>query len=134
MARENNSQTNTIIGPNTTLVGDLEVKGSIIIYGSIEGNLKADGQVRTAKDSSIIGDVNAGEAIIDGVLDGSLVTIGRATLGGSSRVVGEVHVELLVIEEGAQFTGHCEMNHGQISVPQPVKKDSAEVTIAKPSD
>ncbi len=123
MARDNSSQTNTIIGPNTSLVGNLDVKGSIIIYGSVEGDIKAAGQVRTAKDSSIRGDVTSAEAIIDGILEGSLTTAGRATLGGSSKVVGEILVDLLVIEEGAQFTGHCEMKEGKIVVPAKEQTD-----------
>ena len=130
MARETSSQTNTIIGPNTALEGDLDVKGSIIVYGSIIGNIKADGQVRTAKDSSIRGDVTSQEAIIDGILEGSLTTAGRATLGGSSKVAGEVLVDLLVIEEGAQFTGHCEMKQGQISAPTKEETDP-EVAVSE---
>lgn len=110
MAKDNNStQTNTIIGPNTTVQGDLEVNGSILVYGSIVGDLRINGSIRTAKDSYIKGTVVAEEAVIDGVLEGSLSTKGRSTLGSTATLLGEVQVELLVIEEGAKFSGNCMM-------------------------
>lgn len=115
MAKESNIQTNTIVGPNTDLRGDLDVKGSVLVYGSIIGDVHSDGAVRTAKDSYIKGSIFAQEAVIDGELEGNLTIKGRATLGSSSKVVGEVRVDLLVIEEGAQFSGKCKMKRARIS-------------------
>ncbi|MEE9466092.1 MAG: polymer-forming cytoskeletal protein [Candidatus Neomarinimicrobiota bacterium] len=119
MTKENNSQTNTIVGPNTVLQGNLEIKGSVLVYGTVLGDVRAQGQVRTAKDSVIKGAVVAQEAVIDGELDGSLTTKGRATLGSSARMVGELCAQLLVIEEGAQYSGKCKMDGAKIkSEPQ----------------
>lgn len=119
MAKDNNNsnhgQTNTIVGPNTELHGNLIVSGAAIIYGTIIGDVKAEGLVRTAQDSLIRGSVTAKEAVIDGELEGSLTVSGKATLGGSARVVGEVKVDVLVIEEGAQFTGKCKMKGAKIT-------------------
>jgi cytoskeletal protein CcmA (bactofilin family) len=114
MAREENSQTNTIVGPNTVIQGNLDIKGSVLVYGTVLGDVRSNGQVRTAKDSIIKGAVVAQEAIIDGELDGSLNTKGRATLGGSARMVGDLRAELLVIEEGAQYSGKCKMQGAKI--------------------
>ena len=115
MAKAPSMQTNTIVGPNTDLQGNLDVKGSVLIYGSVIGDISSDGMVRSAKDSYIKGAVVALEAVIDGELEGSLTIKGRATLGSSSKVVGEVRVDLLVIEEGAQFSGKCKMKRAKIS-------------------
>ena len=111
----NNSQTNTIVGPKTELHGNLIVNGAAIIYGTVIGDVRAEGLVRTAQESLIKGSVVAKEAVIDGELDGSLTVSGKATLGSSARVVGEVKVSLLVIEEGAQFTGKCKMKGAKIT-------------------
>ena len=126
MAKENNSQTNTIVGPNTVIQGNLDVKGSVLIYGKVFGDVRSEGLVRTTKDSLIKGAVVAEEAVIEGDLDGNLTIKGRATLGGSSRVVGDVQVGILVIEEGAQFTGSCEMRGSKID-GAPVAKDGQSV-------
>lgn len=114
MAKEENAQTNTIVGPKTVVRGNLDIKGSVLVYGTILGDVRSNGQVRTAKDSLIKGAVVAEEAVIDGVLEGSLTTKGRSTLGGSAKMVGDLRSSLLVIEEGAQFTGKCKMEGAKI--------------------
>lgn len=126
MAKENNSQTNTIVGPNTVVQGNLEVKGSVLVYGKVFGDVRSEGLVRTTKDSLIRGAVVAEEAVIEGEIEGSLTVKGRATLGGSARLVGDVQVGMLVIEEGAQFTGSCEMGGAKIE-SAPVGKDGQSV-------
>ena len=114
MTKENNSQTNTIVGPSTVVQGNLDVKGSVLVYGTILGDVRSNGQVRTAKDSVIKGAVVAQEAVIDGELEGSLTTEGRATLGRSAKMVGDLRAQLLVIEEGAQYSGKCKMDGAKI--------------------
>ncbi|MEE9464585.1 MAG: polymer-forming cytoskeletal protein [Candidatus Neomarinimicrobiota bacterium] len=128
MVKESNVQTNTIVGPNTDIRGNLDVKGSVLVYGSIIGDIRSDGVVRSAKDSFIKGAIVAQEAVIDGELEGNLTIKGRATLGSSSKVVGEVRVDLLVIEEGAQFSGKCKMKRARIS-DESRRKDGRAVPI-----
>lgn len=122
MAKEDNSQTNTIVGPNTVVQGNLDIKGSVLIYGTVLGDVHSNGQVRSAKDSLIKGAVTAKEAVIDGELEGSLTTEGRCTLGSSAKLVGDLRASLLVIEEGAQFTGKCRMEGTKIKAA-PLAKD-----------
>jgi cytoskeletal protein CcmA (bactofilin family) len=114
MAKDESTQTNTIVGPNTVVQGNLDIKGSLLVYGTVLGDIRSDGLVRTAKDSLIKGAVVAREAVFDGELDGSLKTKGRATLGATAKMVGELRVGLLVIEEGAQFSGKCAMEGAKI--------------------
>ncbi len=140
MAKENGTQTNTIVGPNTVIQGNLEVKGSVLIYGKVFGDVRSEGLVRTTKDSLIKGAVIAEEAVIEGDVDGSLTIKGRATLGGSARLVGDVQVGMLVIEEGAQFTGSCKMGDAKLdAVPaakdgQSVKAELATKTKEAPTE
>jgi cytoskeletal protein CcmA (bactofilin family) len=124
MAREENSQTNTIVGPNTVIQGNLDIKGSLLIYGTVLGDVHSNGQVRTAKDSMIKGNVVADEAVIDGELDGSLTTKGRATLGNSARMIGDLRAALLIIEEGAQYSGKCKMDGAKVK-SAPAHKDGS---------
>jgi len=114
MTKEDNSQTNTIVGPSTVVQGNLDVKGSVLVYGTILGDVRSNGQVRTAKDSVIKGTVVAQEAVIDGELEGSLTTEGRTTLGRSAKMVGDLRAQLLVIEEGALYSGKCKMDGAKI--------------------
>lgn len=127
MAKEGNSQTNTIVGPSTVVQGNLDIKGSVLVYGTVLGDVRSNGQVRTAKDSIIKGAVVAQEAVIDGELDGSLTTKGRATLGSSAKIVGELRVQLLVIEEGAQYSGKCKMEGAKVALAP----ESGDGSVAK---
>jgi len=113
MTKEDNSQTNTIVGPSTVVQGNLDVKGSVLVYGTILGDVRSNGQVRTAKDSVIKGAIVAQEAVIDGELEGSLTTEGRTTLGRSAKMVGDLRAQLLGIEEGAQYSGKCKMDRAK---------------------
>ena len=122
MAKDNSSQTNTIVGPNTVVQGNLDIKGSVLVYGTVLGDVRSSGHVRTAKDSLIKGSVVAQEAVIDGELEGSLTTKGRSTLGSAARMVGDLRASLLIIEEGAQFTGKCKMAGSKIR-PAPEARD-----------
>jgi len=124
MAKEDNSQTNTIVGPNTVVQGILDIKGSVLIYGTVLGDVHSNGHVRTAKDSIIKGAVVAQEAVIDGELEGSLTVKGRATLGSSAKMVGDLRAQLLVIEEGAQYSGKCRMEGAKVR-PAPESGDGS---------
>jgi len=131
MAKEENSQTNTIVGPSTVVQGNLDIKGSVLVYGTVLGDVHSSGQVRTAKDSMIKGAVVAQEVVIDGELDGSLTAKARATLGTSAKMIGELRAQVLVIEEGAQYSGKCKMEGAKVrSVPNTgdgyLKKDGQE--------
>jgi len=127
MTKEDNSQTNTIVGPSTVVQGNLDVKGSVLVYGTVLGDVRSNGQVRMAKDSVIKGTVVAQDAVIDGELEGNLTTEGRATLGRSAKMVGDLRAQLLVIEEGAQYSGKCKMDGSKIkSAPE-----SGDGSVAK---
>lgn len=124
MAKEDNSQTNTIVGPSSVVQGVLDIKGSVLIYGTVLGDVRSNGHVRTAKDSIIKGAVVAQEAVIDGELEGSLTIKGRATLGSSAKMVGDLRAQLLVIEEGAQYSGKCRMEGAKVR-PAPESGDGS---------
>ena len=67
MLRNNSdSKINSIIGPEVEVDGDVRVVGSILIYGKINGGVKATGSVRTARGSCIKGNIESKDANISG--------------------------------------------------------------------
>ena len=73
MLRNNNdNKINSIIGPEVEVDGDVTVIGSILIYGKINGGVKATGSVRTAKGSYIKGNIESKDANISGNIDGDI--------------------------------------------------------------
>ena len=113
MLRNNDNKINSIIGPEVEVDGDVRVVGSILIYGKINGGVKATGSVRTAKGSKVKGDIVGKEAHICGLVEGNLAIDGKIILGSESQLTGNLKSGTLVIEEGAKFAGSCDMSQLQ---------------------
>jgi cytoskeletal protein CcmA (bactofilin family) len=77
-------------------------------------------------------DVQAGVVVCGGTIDGNVVARERVQLLAPSVLTGTVRTPLLIIEEGAQFNGTCEMER-----PAPVRRletiDEEEATATAAS-
>ena len=80
----------------------------------MNGSIKSQASVRSAKGSKVKGDIFAEEAQIHGLVEGNLIIKGKILLGNESQVTGNLKSGTLVIEEGASFNGLCGMNSSQI--------------------
>ena len=104
----------SILGPEIEVNGDLKIKGDILIYGIVLGNVECDGKVHTAKGSLINGNVHSKSAYINGKIEGNLVAQSKVVLAKFSQLKGDLVSSTLTIEEGAKFDGLCNM-HSQAS-------------------
>ena len=103
------SKTSSILGPELEIHGDVNVSGSLLIYGKVFGSIQSNGAVRTAKGSVVNGNISAKEAAIGGKVDGDLDVEKKVTLGDTSFLTGNLKAAILTIEEGAKFDGVCSM-------------------------
>ena len=100
----------SILGPELKIDGNVKVEGSLLIYGTVNGNIESHGSVRTAKGSKVKGDIIGKEAHICGLVEGNLIIDGKIILGSESHLSGNLKSDTLVIEEGAKFAGSCDMS------------------------
>tara|TARA_B100000902_G_scaffold387612_1_gene431984 strand:- start:184 stop:594 length:411 start_codon:yes stop_codon:yes gene_type:complete len=116
MLRNNSdSKINSIIGPEVEVDGDVRVVGSILIYGKINGGVKATGSVRTARGSCIKGNIESKDANISGKIDGDLKVENKTILEKNCDLKGNLTTGIVIIEEGANFDGICNMiNKGEV--------------------
>ena len=105
----------SILGPELKIDGNVSVDGSLLIYGTVNGNIESHGSVRTAKGSKVKGDIVGKDAHICGLVEGNLLIDGKIILGSESQLSGNLKSGTLVIEEGAKFAGTCDMAQYQIS-------------------
>ena len=110
MAKNNEHEgaMNTIIGKDTRVEGSMEVSQSLRIDGFFKGNLRASDTLivgATGELSEVT--LNVKNAIIGGKIKGDIVASSKVTLESSSRLDGDLTAKLLVIEEGALFSGNC---------------------------
>ncbi len=99
----------SILGPELEIKGDVNVSGSLLIYGKVLGNIISNGTVQTAKGSFVQGNIIAKDASISGKVEGDLNVEKKVTLGETSFLSGNLKASNLIIEEGAKFDGACTM-------------------------
>ncbi|MBC8277798.1 MAG: polymer-forming cytoskeletal protein [FCB group bacterium] len=109
----------TIIGHDGLLEGNLTVKHSIRIDGTLKGDLKTTETVTIGKDGNVDGNISAKHLIVGGKIKGFITVNGKTTLESTSTLEGELKTGKLVIEEGAALNGSTTMgnapaNHGRI--------------------
>ena len=113
---EKKSNMSSILGPEIEVNGDLKIKGDILIYGTVLGNVECKGKVHTSKGSLINGNVNSKSAYINGKIKGDLVVEEKVVLAKFSQLKGNLVSSTLTIEEGAQFDGLCNMQNKSSSI------------------
>ena len=112
----------SFLGPDLTIVGDLESHGLIQVEGIVQGDVHAR-QVIVGPKAKVTGNVVADDVTVGGEVDGSVRGL-TVTLLSGSRVDGEMHHKSLAIEHGAHFVGHSRR-------PQDLAELAPKIDIAR---
>lgn len=102
----------TLIGPDTTLHGELKSSGTVRIDGTLEGNLNAE-WVIIGEDGTVQGDVTAKGMVIGGKVTGNIRSSQMVEIKQKGEVIGEIYTTNLIIMEGAVFEGHSYMQRSR---------------------
>ena len=113
MAKIDFNNVQTMIGAEAVVNGPIKLRGGIIVYGKVYGDIHTDGPVRITLSGEIIGDVRASDAHIGGRIQGNVTVSNRIVLGRKSELKGDLIYHSLVIEDGAQFEGSCSVIGGK---------------------
>jgi cytoskeletal protein CcmA (bactofilin family) len=100
----------TLVGEGSVFEGTLKVEDDFRAHGRLIGTLQVDGKAMIAEQGAVEGDIVATDAEIAGQVQGEIHVEERLVLKSTARVDGKIDTDRLVIEEGAQFTGECEMD------------------------
>jgi cytoskeletal protein CcmA (bactofilin family) len=93
-----------VLGPSVVLNGSIESSGEVVIYGRVEGQVRAN-RVLIAQPAKVSGTLVASEVIIDGEADDILIFAAKIVLRDGSYVTGEIWHKELVLEAGHVFEG-----------------------------
>jgi cytoskeletal protein CcmA (bactofilin family) len=102
----------TIIGPQTTLQGELNTTGTVRIDGTLEGNVNAEWVIIGEK-GSINGDVTSKGMVVGGKVKGNIRSGDIVEIKQKGEVFGEIYTSNLVIMEGAIFEGRSYMQRAK---------------------
>ncbi len=104
-----------MIGPGTTIKGELYGTGSLDLAGTLDGPCQLSGHCIVRASGRIAGDVTAASIVVEGELTGTTVVAEKVEIGTSARVRANVHARVVAIADGAYFAGevHMEGPEGQ---------------------
>ena len=98
----------TVIGPDSTVKGEMVVRGTVRIDGNLEGDIRAD-WVIVGETGRIRGNVKARAIVVGGRVDGNIEGSEIVELKPKAQVIGEICTLKLSISEGALFEGQSSM-------------------------
>ena len=123
-----------MISEGTILNGNIESESDIRISGTIEGEAHSTGRIIVTAAGSVNGNIKAEDADIAGKLDGELFISGKLILRSSAVVTGDIHTKTLLVEEGAQIRGNCNMSsNGQQASHKPEESDNSSFSTKSAS-
>jgi cytoskeletal protein CcmA (bactofilin family) len=115
--KPNNAQAPTnqvgssLIGPGTTINGNIESGGDIRIDGTLMGNISGTAKVVLGATGIVMGDIHCNQADIQGKVTGKLKVNDMLYLRGEAIIEGDIHAGKLQIDPQVTFNGHCHMGN-----------------------
>ena len=109
-------RTETLIGSDVSIKGEMSFDGSMRIEGKIEGKIASKGRVSFGQGAAIVAEVAVGQAKIEGTFKGNITAAERIELASTAHVLGDVRSTKLVISEGATFVGNCHVSPDALKV------------------
>ncbi|MCL2804431.1 MAG: polymer-forming cytoskeletal protein [Treponema sp.] len=96
---------NTIIGPNTSLTGDVEVGGFTRIDGSIRGDVRAKGRVVIGERARMKGNLTGTNITVGGVVCGNIIADGHLVILSTALVIGDIITRRIRADDGCFING-----------------------------
>jgi cytoskeletal protein CcmA (bactofilin family) len=99
----------TVIGTGVVVNGNLSSESDIIVDGTLDGAIKAGGNVIIGVNAIVKGNVEATNVTISGSLQGDITASGETTIGETGHLKGNILSTSLAISSGAVFIGRSVM-------------------------
>ena len=109
---EVNGLMNTIIGKDTQITGELDIKGALRVDGTVKGKVLCSDCVTVGATGTVEAEIEAKTAIIAGHVMGNVNCSEKIELQAKCEMDGDLKTKSLVIEQGAVFCGACNMKGG----------------------
>lgn len=106
----------TFIAEGSTVSGDLETTGPLIVCGTVRGNAAVAGPVRLAATAVWTGGIRARAAVIAGRVTGRVSIEDRLEIGASARIEGDLTARTIAIARGAVIDGQVNVTGNEPAV------------------
>jgi len=98
----------TFLGINSSFKGELNVRGTLRVDCTVEGQLDGD-NVILSESAEVRGEIRAKRIIIGGKIDGNVHAEELVEVKSKGKVFGDIFTPKLAIIEGAELNGKIEM-------------------------
>jgi cytoskeletal protein CcmA (bactofilin family) len=96
---------NTIIGPGTSVLGDIESGGFTRVDGNVQGDVKAKGRVVIGERARMKSNVSGTSVTVGGVVFGNVLASERLVVLSTGLVVGDIITRRIQADEGSLIHG-----------------------------
>jgi cytoskeletal protein CcmA (bactofilin family) len=96
---------NTIIGPGTSVSGDVESGGFTRVDGNVQGNVKAKGRVVIGERARMKSNISGTSITVGGVVFGNVLASERLIVLATGLVMGDIITRRIQAEEGCLIHG-----------------------------
>ena len=103
----------TVISESTTIVGDVETRGPLMVSGHVRGNGRIGGTLSVSKSAHWEGDISARQAVLAGKVTGKIVIEDKLEISSSAVILGEIVAKILAIANGARIEGEVTVTSGK---------------------
>lgn len=103
----------TVISESTTVVGDIETQGPLMVSGHVRGNGKVGGTLSVSKSAHWDGDISAKQAVLAGTVTGRVHVEDKLEISSSAVITGEIIAKVLAIANGARIEGEVTVTSGK---------------------
>jgi len=108
-ARNEDFSINTIIGPGTSVSGDIESGGFTRVDGNVKGDVKAKGRLIVGERARMKSNVSATSVTVGGVVFGNVIASERLVVLSTGLIMGDIITRRIQADEGCLI-------HGRIKV------------------
>jgi len=115
MFKKSDQKLETLIGPNSSFKGNVNVKGALRVDGAYEGDIETDWLILGEK-GRIEGNITAKCIVIGGRVDGNLSAKESVEVRARGLVNGNITTQKLSVQEGAVLNGRTVMNTGDSKI------------------
>jgi cytoskeletal protein CcmA (bactofilin family) len=99
----------TVIGPGTTVNGDLMLIDSVRIDGKVIGDIQASqsnrATVAIGPTGEVVGHISAFRVIVAGKVEGNIAALERVELSHDCQVQGDISYSSINVQHGARLQG-----------------------------
>ncbi len=99
----------TVIGSTIVIEGEISGDESLVIHGTVRGQIEIRERVEIAADGVVEATIAAPVVTVYGTVAGDITADERAELRAECQVIGDVRAPRILIADGAAFKGNIDM-------------------------